>query len=149
MTKNNENLGRDNATNPTTPLSDLPTPTADIPPTIINPSFEPKDNPLSRTIHALLRLFRMQSKPDSDKREKPPVTMYNTYGNNIHGQNITINNGMSKEQMEELKKLIESMQKPVNMTFTGNNNNITINSNIHENKETENRGYPNKRGTNH
>ncbi|KAA6338443.1 hypothetical protein EZS27_013551 [termite gut metagenome] len=132
---------------PTTPLSDLPTPTADIPPTIINPSFEQKDNPLSRTIHALLRLFRKQSKPDSDKKEKPPVTTHNTYGDNIHGQNITINNGMSKEQMEELKKLIESIQKPVNMTFTGNNNNITINSNIHENKEAENRGYPNKRDT--
>jgi hypothetical protein len=88
----------------TTPLSALPTPTADTPPAIINPSFEPKDNPLSRTIHALLRLFRMQSKPDSDKREKPPVTMHNTYGDNIHGQNITINNGVSKEQMEELKK---------------------------------------------
>ncbi|KAA6343413.1 hypothetical protein EZS27_008895 [termite gut metagenome] len=131
---------RDNVTNPTTPLSDLPTPTADIPPAIINPSFEPKDNPLSRTIYALLRLFRMQSKPDSDKREKPPVTIRNTYGDNIHGQNITINNGMSKEQMEELKKLIESIQKPVSIVVSGNNNgSITVNSNIHENKETENR----------
>ncbi|KAA6339835.1 hypothetical protein EZS27_012261 [termite gut metagenome] len=149
MPNSMKDKSRDNVINPTLPLSDLPTPTADIPPATINPSFEPKDNPLSRTIHALLRLCKMHSKSDSDKREKPPVTMHNTYGNNIHGQNITINNGMNKEQMEELKKLIENIQKPVNMTFTGNNNNITINDNIHESKETENRGNPSKRSTNH
>ncbi|KAA6335907.1 hypothetical protein EZS27_015904 [termite gut metagenome] len=48
---------------------------------IINSFFEQKDNPLSRTIHTLLRLFRKQSKPDSDKRENPPVSMHNTYKN--------------------------------------------------------------------
>ncbi|KAA6326849.1 hypothetical protein EZS27_024092, partial [termite gut metagenome] len=38
----------------------------------INPLFEQKDNPPSRTIHTLLRLFRKQPKPDSDKRENLP-----------------------------------------------------------------------------
>jgi hypothetical protein len=90
MTKNNENLSRDNVISPTTSLSDLPTPMAEIPPTIINPSFKQnKDNPFSRTIYALLHLFRKQSKPDSDKRGKPPVTMHNTYEDNIHEQNTT------------------------------------------------------------
>ncbi|KAA6328229.1 hypothetical protein EZS27_022859 [termite gut metagenome] len=48
----------------------------------INPLFEQKDNPLAWTIHPLLRLFRKQPKPDSDKRENPPVSMHNTYKNN-------------------------------------------------------------------
>ncbi|KAA6332077.1 hypothetical protein EZS27_019372 [termite gut metagenome] len=57
----------------TTSLSDRPIPTADTPPAQINPSFEPKDNPFLRTIHALLRPFKKQSKPDNKKRKSLQV----------------------------------------------------------------------------
>ncbi|KAA6330570.1 hypothetical protein EZS27_020732 [termite gut metagenome] len=55
----------------------------------INSFFAQKDNPPSQTIHTLLRLFRKQPKPDSDKRENPPVSMYNMSKNST-GKKRTI-----------------------------------------------------------